>query len=192
MISVSFFRRTAGLVLSTVLLSLTHAGALDLTPEPGFVRGNEGPPTPVVRFTNGKKKVTYPPATGWRCVGGTSKAVVFAAGSATMEMRLVARRPPKDDDPPEDLAAWAQQFVPGGGKNVALLQTLPSPFQVGGRTSTEFLFGFVRQAGPEKISISVVDYTPEERFVVIISADGKEFNGRLGEAISSLHRWSEE
>lgn len=187
--------RSLGLA-SVLWLGLHQASALDLTPETAYRRGNEGVPTPVMQFTDKKKKITYRPPAGWRVVGGAGgKSLGFAQGDATMDMRIIAKKPQADQTDsgaPEDLKAWAAQFVPATAQNLILKKTLPSPFLLGGRPSTEFDFAFSRQAGPELLSVFVVDYSETERFVLLVSAREKFFDSARAEAVASMFSWAEE
>ncbi len=190
-----FFRWAIG-VAALLSFGLDLASALDLTAEPGYRRGNEGGPTPILLFNDGKKKIGYRPPAGWRLVGGAGgKSLGFALGDATMDMRVVGKKPRSDQadgESPDDLKAWALQFVPATAKDVILKKTLPSPFLLGGRPCTEFIFGFSRQAGPESLSVCVVDYDEAERFVLTVSAREKYFDAALGQAIASMFSWGEE
>lgn len=188
---------------SVFLFSLEPVIALDLTPRASFIQGNEGPPTQVTEFTDGKNKAQWLPPAGWLVNGGASSASLSAPDGSGAWMKLIvvkksaptptpAPTPQADADsstPPDDMQAQAMQFIPAGAKNVVFVKTVPSPFLLSGRPSTEFIFTFARYGSRDSISISFVDYSDTERLMVIISAGGKDFEKVRSAAISSLFSW---
>lgn len=190
-----------------VIFSALHTSqALDLTPRRDFWKSNEYPAVPIVRFTDKDKHPSWFPPTGWLINGGGGSLTVTAPdeSGAWMKFLVVPRQPApaqtQGAQPPTDPAAsasaqedelqtWAAQFVPPGAKDVKFEKTCPSPFTLGQRESTEFIFSFSRYGSRDFVSISVVNYSDTERLVIIISAGKKDFEKTRDQMMRSLGTW---
>ncbi len=194
-----FFSRLA-LSCACALLLPGISRALDLTPNPDVRRGNEGPPIPVLQFTDGTKKITWPPPHDWIADGGGKSLSLTGPGNSGAWMRLLVVPIVKEDpqpvtDPaasPDDLQAWAKQYLPSGSQDVAFVKMVASPFMVCTHPSTEYIFNFARYGTRATISISAVDFSATERLVVIFSAPPDDFNKVRQTIIASMFNWQYE
>lgn len=170
--------------------------ALDLTPNPGVIYGNEGAPYPVLNFSDGVKKITWQPPAHWLPDGGGGSLSLTAPGDSGAWMKLIAAPIVKEDPQPvtdptasaDDLQAWAKQYLPSGSQNVDFVKMVPSPFMVCRHPSTEYIFTYVRYGSRGTISISAVDFSATERLVVIFSSS-KDFDRVRQGVISSMFTW---
>lgn len=170
------------------------ARALDLTPIPGF-KELEGIKIPVVLFSDGAKKIQYMPIGDWHLSGGgkTLNLTPPDVDQASMRFMLIEKKAPEAQvaasAAPEDLQAWAKQFIPPGAKHVTFVTKVPSPFTLEGHGSNEFIFTYALYGSGETISISIVDLSDTERMVVIISARTKDFEPIHKACIASMFSW---
>jgi hypothetical protein len=182
--------------LATLWFVQVTAQALDLTPHQGFRQGNEGAPTPVVEFTDGKSKIDYRPPQGWEPSGGGNSVSFFSKETNRAWMKLMVIEKEKDQSSAvptaskEELQAWAAKFVPVGAEKLEFIRTVPSPFTIGARESTEFVFTFVFFGSRDSISISVVDLNQTERLLMLVSADAANFERIRQQAVASMFSWS--
>ncbi|MGB8354095.1 MAG: hypothetical protein WCD79_09435, partial [Chthoniobacteraceae bacterium] len=121
--------------------------------------------------------------------GAWMKLIVIKKSAPTPTPAPTPQAGPDSSTPPDDMQAQAMQFIPAGAKNVVFVKTVPSPFLLSGRPSTEFIFTFARYGSRDSISISFVDYSETERLIVLISAGEKDFEKVRSTAISSLFNW---
>jgi len=186
--------------LSTIcLLSVAAAAAhaLDLTPLRGTRQGNEGAPTPVIQFTDGREKVDYKPPFGWE-PSGNGKAVTFYTSDPTSWMKLEVIEKPcspppgQAAPPPEDLQAFATKLIPSGAEKLEFVKMVPSPFTIGTCGATEYIFEFSFYGSRAAISISIIDLNDKERLVMLVSADSRNFERVRQDAVASMFSWSPE
>jgi len=207
--------KTKTSILRLVLVGLSAlcftggvAFALDLTPRQGLRQGNEGPPTPVLRFSEGQNAIEFRPPPGWQASGG-GHALTFYTSEPTSWMKLTvvnrgnpgAQRKPRAqgnadtqggaDAETEDLQEWAKQFAPVGAEKVAFIKMIPSPFTAGPHASTEYQYGCVLNGFRMELSISVVDYSDKERLVMLVAAEPGNFEPMRQLAITSMFSWAE-
>jgi hypothetical protein len=192
-----FFSAHVALCCVFSLLLLETSRALDLTPHADFRHGNEGDPTPVIMVTDGTKKITFVPPHDWLPDGGGKSLSLAGPGSNGAWMKLLVVPIVKEDpqpvtDPsasPDDLQAWAKQYIPSGAQNVTFIKMTGTPFMVCMHPSTEYIFTFARYGTKATISISAVDFSATERLVVIFSAEAKDFEKVRQAAIASMFSW---
>ena len=180
----------------TLLLPVTSR-ALDLTPHADFRHGNEGPPTPVIMFTDGTRQITWLPPRDWLPDGGGKSLSLTAPGNNGAWMKLlvvpIVKEAPKPVTDPsastDDLQAWAKQYLPSGAQDVAFVKMVASPFTVCTHPSTEYIFTLARYGTRDSVSISSVDFSDTERLVVIFSADAKNFDQVRQAVFGSMFSW---
>jgi len=183
--------------LLTLCCAASVAQALDLTPRRDFRQGNEGPPIPVIKFSDGQDHIDYQPPAGWQA-GGGGHSVTFFTPDPMSWMRLAvadrghAGKRETAAVAKEDLQAWAAQFVPSGAERVEFVRMIPSPFTVGTHATTEFMFTCVLNGFRVSLSITVTDYSSKERLVMLVAAEPGNFAQIRQQAIASMYSWSRE
>jgi len=193
----TFFMRQLITNLLTLCFAASVAHALDLTPRRGVRQGNEGPPIPVIKFSDGQDHIEYQPPAGWQA-GGGGHSVTFFTPDPMSWMRLVAvdrgRASQREATPPakEDLQAWAAQFVPSGAQRVEFVRMIPSPFTVGTHATTEFIFTCVWNGFRVSLSVTVIDFSSKERLVMLVAAEPGNFAQVRQQAVASMYSWSRE
>lgn len=192
------FRLSTGIGrVCTFGLALGSAQALDLTPQQGVRQGNEGPPTAIMIFTDGAARYGYEPPAGWQASGG-GKSLTFFTKDPRSWMRLMVIDK-KNPQPAEsaatanpDLQGWAAKFIPSGAEKAEFVKMSPSPFPMGTRSSTEYLYNFTLSGIRTSLSVAVVDFNEKERLVMLITADAKDFDQIRRQTISSMFSWAPE
>lgn len=177
-----------GLAVSWLLLG--GARALDLTPQSGFFQGGEGPPMPVIRFNDGARKIRFQPPFQWQASGTGNSVTFFSPDARQAYMKMVAvdlAKPPPAD---EDLEASARRYLPAEVEKAELIKTVPSPFTLEGHPSTEFYYNLTVASTHVTESVSILDFSPKLRLVLIISAEPKSFDKVHQLAISSMFSWN--
>lgn len=181
---------------ATLALLLETCRALDLTPHPTVIQGNEGPPTPAIQIADGTKRILFIPPHDWLPDGGAKSLSLTAPGAsgAWMKLLVVAKQDPPQAvlDPAakaEDVQAWAKQYVPQGAQDVTFLKTVESPFLVLSNPSAEFTFTFARYGRRNSISVAAVEFSATELLVVIYSAEPKDFDDVRRAVIASMFSW---
>ncbi|MDR3404061.1 MAG: hypothetical protein P4L99_16305 [Chthoniobacter sp.] len=195
MIARTSIRRLTICGVCALWLGFGAVQALDLTPHRGWREGNEGPATVVIRFSDGKCRIDYQPPPGWQPSGG-GRAVTFFTADSTSWMKLMVVD--KSNAGPqgstavakEDLRAWAAKLVPPGAEKLQFVRMVDSPFTLGTHASTEFIFNCALRGFRQTLSISVVDFSNQERLVVLISAEPGNFEQIRRQAIASMFSWS--
>lgn len=192
----SILRRSL-LGLCALWFMLGAAHALDLTPRHGLRQGNEGAPTPVLRFSDGQDWISLQPPLGWQASGGGRSLTFFTPDPMSWTRLLVVGRNPAGERAsanaePEDLQAWARRFVPSGAVNVQFVKMIPSPFTVGTQATTEFLFTCTLHGFPVSLSISVSDFSSKERLVMLVAAEPESFSQIRQQAMACMFSWSRE
>ncbi len=182
--------RLAILGLFALRVALAAARALDLTPHQGFREGNEGAPTAVVQFFDGKNKIDFQPPHGWRPTGGGNSVTFLSQDVTRAWMKLTVVEKEALEPPAGDLQAWAAKFIPPGSEKVEFVRTVPSPFTIGAHESTEFVFTFASFGSRDSISICVIDLSKTERLVMLVSSDTANFIRIRQLAIASMFSWS--
>jgi hypothetical protein len=182
-----------------LLLLAGTSKALDLTPRPTLLKGNEGPPIHALEFLDGKIKYTFIPPQDWLYDGGgrTLRLTASDGSRGWMKLLVVPKQPPAPNPdgttpPPEDLQAWAAQFIPGGAKTAVFVKETPSPFTVAQHPSDEFTFTYNSYGSKDLIAVAVVDFSEAERLVVIISSGPKYFEKIQQQAIRSMFSFQKE
>jgi hypothetical protein len=191
MIARAFGIRRLVCSLFASLFALSAARALDLTPQSGVRRGNEGPGTPTIEFSDGKARFSYVLPYNWRPSGGGNLLSFFTSEpSASVKLMVVGKdksqSQPDAATPKEDLQAWAAKFLPGGANKVEFVKLVPGPFPMGPRSVNEFIFKFDASGTPSSASITVIDFNEKERLLMLVSAPAKSFEKIRGEAISTM------
>lgn len=192
----AFIPRVALCAFCSLCLVAETASALDLTPRPGVREGNEGPPTPVIRFSDGTGRIEYQPPMGWRASGGSRAVTFFTPDPSTwMKLMVVDRENPAAPTgaaAQEDLAGGAAKFVPSGAQKLQLIKSVPCPFTIGPHASTEFQFTCVLNGLPLSLSIWVVDFSARERLVIVLAAEPSSFAQVRQQVVTSMFSWSRE
>lgn len=175
-----------GLVLASQ--GLLHA--LDLTPTQSF-RELEGIKIPIVRFSDGSRKVTYQPPTQWRVSGGGDRVQIIPSGfqRALFQLR-VCERPEIPEGQEEDLGKWTLNFLPEGAEEVVPKGETAGQFTLGAVPSNERTYSYNLGGRANLASVAWVDVGEKERLVVLVIAGEKDFKAVHEEAISSLFSWS--
>ena len=177
-------------------LDISAAHALDLTPHRGWRVGNEGPPTAVLQFNDGKDRIDLQPPAGWQAGGGGHAVTFFTPDPMSwMKLATVAQDDTTTDGAApaakENLQAWAAQFAPFGAQRLQCIKTIPSAFTVENHASTEFLFTCTLNGFPLSLSISVIDFSKQERLVMLVAAEPGNFEPMRQLAITSMFSWAE-
>ena len=173
-----------------VLASQGLLSGLDLTPTQSY-RELEGIKIPIVRFSDGSRKVTYQPPTQWRVSGGGDRVEIIPSEfqRALFQLR-VCERPEVAAGQAEDLSKWVLSFLPEGAEDVAPKGEIVGQFTLGALPSKERTFSCNLGGRPSTVSVAWVDLGEKERLAVLVIAGEKDFKAVHEEAIRSLFSWS--
>ena len=175
-----------------LLLAAGSTRALDLTP---FVdeRELEGFRIPIVRFGDGKRRVSYRPPLKWRVTGSETDLSLFPPNRTGCAVKFSVRpRPPgpgEGGDARGELKKWAQSLLPADVGEVALLGEKDSPFMMGKQASHEFIFAYEYRGARFTRSVAVVDFSNKQRFMVVVDARPEDFESIHKETITSMFSW---
>jgi hypothetical protein len=180
---------------ATFWLALSAAQALDLTPQEGVRQGNEGPPTNIMVFTDGQARYGYEPPAGWKSSGGGKTMTFYPQESgASMKLMVIAKKDPQAPGgaagAQPDLQEWAAKFLPSDAEKPEFVKAVPSPFPMGTRSSSEYIFNFTIAGVRNSLSVAVVEFSDKERLVMLVSANASKFESIRRQAISSMFSWS--
>lgn len=187
--------RVALVSLSVLCFNAGAGLALDLTPRQGWRQGNEGPPTPVLRFSEGKDAIEFRPPPGWQASGGGHALTFYTSvPNSWMKLTVVNRgnlgAQGNAAAEMEDLQEWAMQFAPVGAEKVEFIKMIPSPFTAGPHASTEYQYGCVLNGFRMVLSVSVIDYSDKERLVMLVAAEPGNFEPMRQMAVTSMFSWA--
>jgi hypothetical protein len=176
-----------------LLLLPTAALALELKPVPDAKVLEGGVKIPVLRFKHEKAAVIWRPPVGWAMTeeNGGLMFRVKERTHATMEMRVVPRV--EGDSAAlgnaDALLRLATGFLPKTATEIVAKGGNEGPFTLNGLAAREFLFDFQEPAHATKASLSVVDLNAQERLIVLVMAQGKDFEEIRKTAIESFFSW---
>ena len=129
-----------------LVLAVGSASALDLTPRFGE-RELEGFRIPIIRFGDGKRKVSYRAPDKWRVSGSETELRLFPPNRTGCSVKLSVRpRPPGSReglDSRDELKKWVQNLLPADVEGVTVLDEKDSPFMLGPLVSHEFGFAYI-------------------------------------------------
>lgn len=175
-----------------LLLAAGSTRALDLTP---FVdeRELEGFRIPIVRFGDGKRRVSYRPPQKWRVAGTETDLSLFPPNrtGCSVKFSLRSRQPGPQEggDAREELKKWAQNLLPADAGDIAVLGEKASPFMLGKLASHEFIFGYEYRGVRFTRSVAVVDISDSQRFMVVVDARPEDFESIHKETTTSMFSW---
>jgi hypothetical protein len=176
--------------LLSIALSTAALHALDLTPTEGF-RELEGFRIPVVRFSDGARRVVYQPPAGWRISGGGESLQVLPPDrvEAAVQFRTHRRPPLGENGSAEDFDAWSRSLLPPAATDIAALGAADGQFTLGAQPSRARRFSYAHSGRRFLASVAAVDLGDTERLSVVVIARESDFKGIHDEAIASLFSW---
>lgn len=169
--------------------------ALDLNPMPGF-KELEGVKIPILQFKDGSSRVLWRAPGDWRMSYEEGRLVLIPKDRthAAMELRVIPRVATDQEvlTTAEKVAKYAGTFLPKASTDVVMKSTNDGPFTIGPLAAKEYLLDFQEPGHPSKASFNVVNLNDQERLLVIITAQPKDFEEVRSVAIQSMFSWQME
>jgi hypothetical protein len=170
--------------------------ALDLQPRADEKVLEGGFRVSVVSFDHQGQKIRWQPPLGWTLSFKSPVLTLHAKGRthASMDLRVVPRAAGDREvfGKTETLLPYLARFLPAGASNLAYKGTSEGAFTIGPTPAREFLLAFDEPGHPSMASVSVVEFSAEERLVVVITAKPDDFEEVRQEAVASLFSWQTE
>lgn len=173
-----------------MLLCPSALFALDLTPASGF-RELEGFRIPIVRFTDGTRKVVYQPPAGWHLSGGGESLSLLPPDrqEAAVQLRTVRRPPPESGTASEDFDTWAHSQLPPSATSIKKLGEAEGQFTIAAQPSRARTFSYSLVGRRFFASVAAVDLSSTERLTVVMTAREPDFKAMQDEAVASFFSW---
>lgn len=177
-----------------VILALLPATALalDLNPQPAS-RELEGVRIPMVAFKDTKGEVQWTPPSNWRMnfENGALTLKVPDRSFSRMEMRVVAKNAGDLSllSKTETIPQFCASFLPSTAKNAVYKSTSEGAYTIGPIPAREYILDYEDEGRQMQASVSIVEYSAQQRFVVVVTAPTKDFTATRDEAIQSLFSW---
>lgn len=180
-----------------VVLALLPATALalDLNPQPAS-RELEGVRIPMIAFKDTKGEVQWTPPSNWKMTfeNGALSLKAPDRSFSRMEMRMVAKTAGDLSllSKTETVPQFCAPFLPSTAKNAVYKSTSEGAYTIGPIPAREYILDFEDEERQMQASVSIVEYSAQQRFVVIITAPTKDFAATRDEVIQSLFSWRTE
>ncbi len=171
------------------------AQGLDLTPRAGF-KNLEGANISILKFAKGSVPISYQPPAGWAATGGpkaiTLRPTEIPEAEFCMFVRARAEKSPAlGSIGVEDLQKLAAAELPGRAEDVAVMAVNEGPFTIAAQASREVVCSFSLSGRKYQGSVALVDFSENERLVMIIHARPADFARMRSQAVASLFSWQQ-
>jgi hypothetical protein len=169
--------------------------ALDLTPH-ADIKVQEGIQIPVVRFQDSGGKVQWSPPLDWRMSYDGSVLTLSPKGRAhaSMQLRVIPRASGDRDilANTDSLLTYCTRFLPADARKLSYRGSTEGSFTIGSIAAREYLIDMLAPDQPLRASISILNLSDRERFILVVTAPSETFEEIRNAAIRSMFSWQVE